>query len=119
MTNSKTSVLLVEDDALIAFDLAERLEAAGYRIVGPVGSSDRALAALSELKPDIAILDVNLSGNSSADVAQALHAAGVPFVTLTGYSAHQVEDIYASGVVLTKPVQMRALLDNMTRILTA
>ncbi|HZV21496.1 MAG TPA: response regulator, partial [Hyphomicrobiales bacterium] len=80
-------VLIVEDDALLAFDLKGHLERAGFAVIGPATSASKALALIAEQGCDAAVLDVHLGrGASSEAVAQELRSAGVPFVTVTAYS---------------------------------
>jgi len=80
-------ILIVEDEALIGFDLADLLSEAGYRVRGPFGSPEKALDALVEGKPALALLDVNLGeGRTSEKVAEALRASGTPVVFVSGYN---------------------------------
>ncbi len=105
-------VLVLEDEALIALTLTETLRELGCMIVGPAYSTPAALHLLEQVTPDIAILDVNLGGSSSAPVAQALRSRGVPFVYCTGYAepALQIEqDLLAP--MLTKPVDLHELAE--------
>ena len=98
-------VLVLEDEALIALTLVEVLRELGCTIVGPANSTAAALDRLAQGTPDLAILDVNLAGASSAPVAQALKALGVPFVYCTGYAEPALQigaDLLAP--MLTKPV---------------
>ena len=66
------SILVVEDETLIAMDLQGLLEDAGYRVLGPCGSVNDALGVLNTEAPDLALLDVNLGGESVFPVASAL-----------------------------------------------
>lgn len=57
------SILLVEDDHIIAANLQEQLEEQGYRITGHATNSDEALQLFREERPDIALLDIELNGS--------------------------------------------------------
>ena len=104
-------ILLVEDDAFLAFDLAQQLERAGFGVVGPASSSARALALLAETSCEAAILDVHLGhGDTSEPVAHELVARGIPFVTVTGYSQEQRPPAFAGSLVLPKPVRFADVL---------
>jgi len=81
------SVLIVEDEMLIAMELEHLLSTHGYRVLGPVNTVARALTLLEQQQPDAALLDVNLNGESSTPVAAELWARDVPFVTVTAYSS--------------------------------
>jgi ActR/RegA family two-component response regulator len=83
-------VLVVEDDYLVAMDIARALERAGAEVIGPVPAVDAALGALKQTVPDGAILDINLGGEMAFPVADALLALGVPFVFATGYDAQVI-----------------------------
>src|SRR4051794_21073625 len=78
-------VLVVEDESIISFlieDLATELGAAAVWHAATVAG---ALALLDRQRPDAAVLDVNLGGESGLPVAERLEAMGVPFVFATGY----------------------------------
>ncbi|MBU4433633.1 MAG: PAS domain-containing protein [Alphaproteobacteria bacterium] len=99
-------VLIVEDEVLVAMDLARVLTQAGALVVGPAGSVEDALALVALGAFDRAILDVNLGGRMVTPVATALSERGIPFVYLTGYQEPRVE----GGPVLHKPASLEKLL---------
>jgi CheY-like chemotaxis protein len=103
-------LLVVEDEYLVASDLACALEDRGVHVVGPAGSIEEALALVArEDDIDGAILDINLRGQLAYPVADALRARGVPFVFATGYEAWIIPDAYADVPRVDKPVNTRAL----------
>jgi len=59
---SMGSVLIVEDDFLIALEISQFVEDAGYTVVGPEKSVDASIRALTQHKIDLALLDVHLGG---------------------------------------------------------
>jgi DNA-binding response OmpR family regulator len=83
-------VLVVEDDYLVAMDIARALERAGAEVIGPTPAVAAALDALERTVPDGAILDINLGGEMAFPVADALIALGVPFIFATGYDAQVI-----------------------------
>lgn len=85
------TVLLVEDNMLIALDTEDALLGAGVGAVVIAATSDAALAQLKRARPDFAVLDFNLGAETSEGVAQALSAAGVPFCYATGYGEAIIE----------------------------
>lgn len=111
-TLSGRHVLVVEDDYMIAVDLARSLEDLGVTVVGPVGSVVDALALVRGASAlDAAVLDVNLGhGEKVYPVADALRARGVPFVFATGYDHWIIPNAYADAPRFEKPVDTRALL---------
>jgi CheY-like chemotaxis protein len=89
---SRRRLLVVEDDPFIAVDLHDLLASAGAVVLGPVPTVRAALALLETDRPHAALLDLNLRGERSTPVAEALHAAAVPFVLVTGYSRSQIDE---------------------------
>lgn len=79
----KASVLIVEDEALIADDIAGILEKYRYRITDVVDNAADALTTITKDKPDVALLDININGNlDGISLAPKLQ---LPFVFLTSY----------------------------------
>src|SRR5690242_46630 len=83
-------VLIVEDESLVASYLEELLGIEGCIVVGPVSRVPEALALIERERPEAAILDLNLHGEPTIAVAEALTARHVPFVVVTGYGAEHV-----------------------------
>lgn len=97
-------VLLVEDEFLIASDLAQLLRQQGAEVLGPASTVRGALALLRDAPaPDGAVLDVNLRGEMAFPVADALRDRGVPFVFATGYTNEMIPVRYASVPCCEKP----------------
>lgn len=96
-------VLVVEDEVLVAMLVEDALTDAGAEVLGPVRSVAEAMAALACETPDAAVLDLNLDGMPSTPVADALVAAGVPFVVATGYGVEGLPPAHAGVPVLAKP----------------
>ena len=100
----RAKILLVEDDVLIGMELSERLDGMGYAVLGPAETLEQADALLPQ-KPDAALLDANLNGQSTIALGAKLFAAGVPIAFCTGYD--QVRGLppeLAKAPVLTKPI---------------
>ena len=103
--SGRRRVLVVEDEYMIAQDLARELEDVGAEVLGPVPSVADALALLvaEAVPPDAAILDVNLGGEMVFPVAEALRERGVPFVFVTGYDPWSLPQAYADVPCCEKP----------------
>ncbi|TFL17272.1 response regulator [Jannaschia formosa] len=113
-------ILVVEDDPLIAMEIADLLAAQGAEPVGPTPTVRAALAALADGPLDLAVLDLNLRGECGTPVAAALHEAGVPFVLTSGYARAQIDEPELTRVPLVpKPVDHRLLLTTLVRLLAA
>ncbi len=78
-------VLIVEDEVLIALDLADIVSSAGALPVGPAGSVRQALRYLESTDVTAAILDVNLGNEDSLEIACWLRTAGIPFIYHSGH----------------------------------
>jgi CheY-like chemotaxis protein len=97
-------VLVVEDSALVAMELETALRGQGAEVIGPVARIQEAEAAIVPVPPDAALLDIDLDGVAVFPLADALAAAGVPFVFTTGYEARLVlPPRFAGRPVLAKP----------------
>lgn len=104
-------ILVVEDEYMIADEVAEALETAGAEVVGPVGQVGAALdLARVEGRLDGALLDVSLNGEMVWPVLDALAERGVPVVLATGYDASTVPPAYAHIPRCEKPAEMRVVL---------
>jgi CheY-like chemotaxis protein len=105
-------LLVVEDEYIVATDLAQRLEDAGAEVVGPVASVPDALDLVEAqgTRLDGAVLDVNLGGEQVYPVADALIDRGVPFVLATGYDASAISPAYANAPRCEKPIDPRSLV---------
>jgi DNA-binding response OmpR family regulator len=103
-------VMVVEDEFIIADEIAAILEDSGHEVIGPFGSIEQAAAGLSAADtPDCAILDANLRGKSSVPLAERLRELDVPFCLCTGYRSDDLRAIFGEVPVLQKPVNARAL----------
>lgn len=110
-------ILLAEDEALLALLLAERLEQAGFSIVGPATSVAAALALIEQEGCDAAVLDVQLGVETAAPIAQALRSRNIPFLTLSGYSESQRPAAFDGAPMLVKPVRVPDLVAFLKRCL--
>ncbi|MBK8555290.1 MAG: response regulator transcription factor [Lewinellaceae bacterium] len=81
-------VLIVEDEPLIADDIANSLNTIDYKVAGIAYSSEKALELLYARKPDIALLDINIKGSlSGIDLGHIINEKyQIPFVFLTSFS---------------------------------
>jgi DNA-binding response OmpR family regulator len=104
------SILLVEDDALLAMDIEVVLQAAGYRVMGPAATTAEATTLLHRETPDLAVLDLNLGTEMSFAVFDYLARINVPFIILTGHSPEMVPVPHAHRAVLQKPYELSNLL---------
>jgi CheY-like chemotaxis protein len=104
------SVLVVEDEALIAMDLQSLLEEAGYRVLGPANSTAAAMAVLAGHDPDVALLDVNLGRSDVFDVANELATRKTKLIFLTGHTAQKLPQAHRHRPLVAKPYLPHVLL---------
>ena len=102
-------VIVIEDETLVALLLESMLEELGHNVVGIAANVSSALELVRLNGIDLAILDVNVGGQDSYPVADALAARNVPFVFATGYDADRLHAQYRGGSVLHKPFMQRDL----------
>jgi CheY-like chemotaxis protein len=102
-------VLVIEDEAMIASVIQEMLLDLGCRQVWIAGSSKDARAVLAQHRPHVAILDVNLGGDSGFQLAQTLIDAKIPFVFATGYGRHGLPEQWATRPIMQKPFKLETL----------
>jgi CheY-like chemotaxis protein len=107
---ASASVLVVEDEALIAMDLQALLEEAGYRVLGPANSTASAMALLDGDIPDVALLDVNLGRSDVFGVANELAALKTKLIFLTGHTAQKLPPAHRHRPLVAKPYLPHVLL---------
>jgi CheY-like chemotaxis protein len=112
---SGKSILLVEDEFLLAIQLEELLRSLGGIVRGPFGKLDDALEAARRDDFDLAILDINLSGTMVYPLADTLRDRGVPFVFLSGYSGSNLPERFRAVTRLNKPCDPAMLIAALRR----
>lgn len=85
---SQTSILIVEDEAIVAADLAGKLGRLGYAVAGSVAQGEEAVAAACRLQPQLVLMDISLEGPvDGIEAAEAIRRqCDVPVVYLTAHS---------------------------------
>ena len=107
-------VVIAEDEAIIRLDLRETLEEEGYEVIGEAGRGDVALELIRELTPDLAILDVKMTGMDGLEVARMIGDEKICGVlVLTAFSQREIiEQARDAGALayLVKPFQKSDLI---------
>ena len=111
---SSPSILIVEDEAIVALELRHELQDLGYTVAGVVASGEQALAAVAKQVPQLILMDVRLQGPvdgiAAAESIRQRHDVPVIFLT-----AHSDDDTVKRAArtgpygYLTKPYQNREL----------
>ena len=118
--NTAPSILVVEDEPLIAMMLEDFLDALGYGFAGSVDAVGDALVKVENGGFDAALLDVNLrDGETSWVVADALQDSGRPFVIATGGGNDAVPERHAHVPVLNKPYTLDGVRDAFEGLMKA
>ncbi len=103
-------VLVVEDESLVAMQLEDMLDDLGCHVVGTamrVSGAHRLIDSGIEI--DVAILDVNIGGETVYPVAERMREAGVPIVFATGYGRGGVEERWHDCPILQKPYTIQQI----------
>lgn len=103
MTENGLSVLIVEDEALLSLDLQSILDDLGFTVAGSAYRLKEACELARQAQVDVAILDLNLSGERVDPAADILVARAIPFAFATGYGSAGIEERFRSVPVLEKP----------------
>ena len=94
------------------------LEDAGAIVLGPIGWLDEALSFISSNSAafDAALLDVNLHGEASYPIADALIKRGIHFVFTTGYDSDALDEAYRSYLRCEKPFRAETLIAALSAV---
>lgn len=110
-------ILVVEDEFLIAENIAIMLEELGYEVVGPIPTVAAAIKAVASEKLDGALLDANLAGASSGPIAVELTARKVPFLVVTGYGNLELAAaVLQAAPRVHKPFSMADLANALAKV---
>jgi CheY-like chemotaxis protein len=110
-------VLIIEDEAMVAMLIEDILDELGCKVAGVVSELGEALTRSAEGQFDIAILDLNLNGSRTFQVAEKLAELRLPFVFSTGYGLAGVPPAFRGVPVLVKPFQEHDLKDALSAAL--
>jgi two-component system, response regulator PdtaR len=111
------TVLIVEDEALVALDLALVLRDLGCVVLGLAADSAQALALLRQQRPDAVLLDLGLRDGFALALVEALAAADVRYVLTTGYDCEQLEPALRHAPRLGKPFGQEELRQALLQVL--
>lgn len=99
------SIMLVEDEVIVALAVSDSLSDLGFSVIGPFSRVSDACRALTGNQVDAAILDVNLDGEMVYALAKMLDDRKIPFVFVTGYGSESIEPGFEHIPVLQKPIE--------------
>lgn len=111
MADLRKSILIVEDEPIVALDAEASVEHSGHRVAGVARAVEDALRVLDRSTVDAVVLDFNLGDETSLPVARELERRRIPYVVVSGARG---ADLRACGfnddVVFTKPVDYDRVL---------
>ena len=108
------SVLLLEDEYLIALDAEQTLMSFGVAKVTVANTLEEAAKAAADESIGVAILDININGKSSFEVAERLREKGTPIVFASGYGARKRQGaVMQDAIYLNKPYTREALRESL------
>ena len=111
-------ILVAEDEPIVAHDLCDTVEAAGFIVEGPFDDATSALEAFEKQKPDLAILDINLHGGTAYSLAEKMMAEDVPVIFHSGQvTSEEVQALYPNASALSKPCPPAKILDTVQQAL--
>ena len=112
---AKLRILVVEDDAIIAMEISERLKRMDYDVTGIVSTGEEAISLAIEKPPDLILMDIHLRGEMDGTEAarQITSHVEVPVIYLTAYSDQETRErahqIFSYGYII-KPFNDQQLL---------
>jgi DNA-binding NtrC family response regulator len=103
-SSDRPTVLVVEDEFIIALDLSETVRDLGFKVEGPFADKENAFIAIDRHMPDCAILDVKTADGEVYPLADALADAGVPIIFHSGHIApDDIAERYPHARACAKP----------------
>ena len=111
-------VLVVEDEMLILMMIEDMLADLGCTEVVTAATVQKALVLVADQEFDAAMLDMNLNGNDTYEVADALAARRVPYFFSTGNNLSSIREEYRTASFLRKPYTLDDLAHTFIQILS-
>lgn len=116
--SDKKSILIIEDEVIIAEEIKVRLTELGYHVMGPIGKSDQAIDFLSFQNPDLVLCDINIKGDKDGiEVAELIRKKkNIPFVFLTSLADRSTIERAKAALpygYIVKPFDERDLLSGI------
>ncbi len=115
---ARTKILLVEDEGIVAKDIADTLKSQGYDVPAIASSGEQAIEKAEQIQPDLVLMDIVLKGDMDGIAAaeQIRRRFDIPVVYLTAYTDDktvQRAKITEPFAYITKPFETRELCTNI------
>jgi CheY-like chemotaxis protein len=112
------SVLIVEDEPLIALEVHDALRSAGASVLAATNTKE-AMDLIGYAQICAAIVDVDLGGDDCSNVCAALTKRAIPFMFYTGYSSdHQLQQ-WRRASTLSKPALSTTIIETVAQLTMA
>lgn len=113
-----STVMIVDDEALILMDLAQTVEQLGHKVHSKSTTLDGAEASLERDAPDAALLDIDVAGRPVWPVARKARSLGVPVIFISANLDHaELKGEFADCSRLDKPVASYQICDALENVL--
>jgi len=109
-------ILIVEDEAPIALNLATAVQQAGGTVIGPAATVAAAHAIMADNRLDGALLDIRLRDETSFSLADVLAVLNIPFVFVSGVSSALMPLAHRERPLFDKPYETAAVIEALARL---
>jgi DNA-binding NarL/FixJ family response regulator len=109
-------ILLVEDESIVAIDLASIISMAGGRVIGPFQSIGQGFRFREFKHIDAALLDISLNGEPVFKLADAIARRGIPIVFLSGREADDLPPEHRQRQFLSKPCETISVISALKAV---
>ena len=108
-------ILIVEDEGIIADDIASRLKRAGYEVTAIAASAEEVFAGWRESRPDLILMDIHIDGpmDGIQTAARLRETSDIPIVFLSAHADRETmgrAEATGAFAFVTKPIQSVKLM---------
>ncbi len=111
------TILIAEDESLIALDLAHLCEDEGWLCAGPFATCEDALQWLDDASPDVALLDADLRDGSCLAIVRVLEERNIPWAILSGHEQRNAFGVLREVIWIEKPASPEVVRDVLRSLL--
>jgi DNA-binding response OmpR family regulator len=113
------TVLIIEDEMIIALDLEQTLSGAGFATLGPARSIEAAMALVETESFDCALVDLELQGVLATSLVERLRTLGKKFAFVTGFDRGDLPEQFGTEPVITKPWEPSYVIETVRQLCAA
>ncbi|MFP4362823.1 MAG: response regulator [Spirochaetia bacterium] len=122
MSDKKSSIVLVEDERIIALDIAQTLEYMGFDVKASFATGEDVLDYIHKNKPDLILMDIMLQGcmDGIETVGKIKRIRDIPVVYMTAYTDEETKKRANTTnplAIIPKPVNQRKLADSLSQFM--